>query len=284
MTVELPYSLHSRYASIATAWTVILIPPIFINLGLFYGLWYGRPDLDRLLVITLPTAILGIFTAIATIDRVWKLIRFSPEYRPLNSPRHALDVFQWGYFLVLIIISALIFSALSREDRDHDNHDFQIRLISLPAAVLMYVVATLTLLSLALNRSGWKLPFRFGSLEAGNVLRPAVYYIVEDIVAVDGGGGIEYRKAFGARYDSSPIFRKMIFDLSVVWMLYFYVFAILFTVLVFTLPKAAVYAVGWAGPFPLAGLMAVWTTIYVQARFREERESLQGDERTPLLE
>lgn len=47
--VPLPYSLHDRYASIAVAWTVILIPPIFINLGLFYGLWYGRPNLDRIL-------------------------------------------------------------------------------------------------------------------------------------------------------------------------------------------------------------------------------------------
>jgi hypothetical protein len=49
MVIELPYSLHSRYASIAVAWTVITIPPIFINLGLFYGLWYGKPEMDRLL-------------------------------------------------------------------------------------------------------------------------------------------------------------------------------------------------------------------------------------------
>jgi hypothetical protein len=49
MVVELPYSLHSRYASIAITWTVIIIPPIFINLGLFYGLWYGKPEMDRLL-------------------------------------------------------------------------------------------------------------------------------------------------------------------------------------------------------------------------------------------
>jgi hypothetical protein len=234
--------------------------------------------------LTLPTAILGIFTAIAIFERVWKLIRFSPEYRPLNSPRHALDIFQWGYFLALIVISALITSALAREDKDRDGHDFQIRLISLPAAVLMYLVATLTLLSLALNRLELKLPFRFGSLDAGNVVRPAIFYIVEDVVAVDGEGGIEYRKAFVARYDSSPVFRKMIWDLSVVWMLYFYVFAILFTVLVFVLPVAAVYAVGWAGPFPLAGLMAIWTTFHVKSQLRKERKgSLDDDEATPLL-
>jgi hypothetical protein len=115
------------------------------------------------------------------------------------------------------------------------------------------------------------------------VLRPAVFYIVEDVVAVDGGGGIEYRKAFIARYDNSAIFRRMIWDLSVVWMLYFYVLAVLFTVLVFTLPGAAVYAVGWAGPFPLAGLMAVWTTFYVKSELRKEREGPLEDERTPLI-
>jgi hypothetical protein len=48
MVVELPYSLHDRYRSIAIAWTVIIIPPIFINLGLFYGLWYGKPQMDRI--------------------------------------------------------------------------------------------------------------------------------------------------------------------------------------------------------------------------------------------
>lgn len=308
MTVELPYTLHTRYASIATAWSVILTPPIFLNLGLFYGLWYGKPDLDRALgsstthfpkeknpflrsvisylshapqpVLTLPTAILGLFTALATIDRVWKLAQPSPNYRPLHSPRYALDIFQWGYFFVLLSISALISSTLARNDA---SHDVQIRLLSLPTVVLMSLVATLTLISLVLNLSGWRLPFRFGSVSAGNVLRPAVYYIVEDMVAVDGGGGVEYREAFCARYESSALFRRMLFELSVVWMVWFYVLAGVFAVLVFRLPVEAVYAVGWAGPFPLVGLAVAWTVFYVRARLREERDGLVEGERAPLL-
>ncbi|KIW08620.1 uncharacterized protein PV09_00577 [Verruconis gallopava] len=283
MAVDLPYTLHSRYASIAIAWTVILVPPIFLNLGLFYGLWYGRPELDRLFVLTLPTAILGIFTALAVVERVWKLVRPSPEYRPLNAPRYALDVFQWGYFVVLVSIASLITSTLARDDEDHDGHEFQIRLMSLPAAVLMYLVATLTFVSLILNYLEVRLPFRFGSLDAGNVLRPAVYYIVEDVVAVDGGGGIEYRKAFGARYNDSPAFRAMIWNVSVAWMVYFYACAAAFTALIFTLPKMSVYAVGWAGPFPLAGLMAVWTIFYVKSALQRERDEHVAHESTPLL-
>jgi hypothetical protein len=233
--------------------------------------------------LALPTAILGIFTVIAIFERVWKLIRFSPEYRPLSSPRYALDIFQWGYFVALICISALVTSTLAREEKDHDNHEFQIRLMSLPASLLMGIVATLTLLSLILNHLGWKLPFRLGSVDAGNAVRPAIFYIVEDVVAVDGDGGMEYRKAFVARYDSSLRFRKMIWDLSVAWMLFFYASAALFTSLVFLLPVAAVYAVGWSGPFPLAGLMAVWTIFHVKSELRKEKEAPIVDERAPLL-
>lgn len=176
------------------------------------------------------------------------------------------------------MISALISSTLARGDIDHDGHELQTRLISMPAPLLMYFLATLTLLSLILNGFKVRLPFRFGSLEAGNIVRPAVYYVVEDVVAVDGNGGIEYREAFTARYESSPVFQKMIWTLSVVWMLAFYVFAGVFTVLVFTLPKAAVYAVGWAGPFPLAGLMAVGTIFYVKSILKEERKAKDDDE------
>jgi hypothetical protein len=176
------------------------------------------------------------------------------------------------------MISALISSTLARGDIDDDGHELQTRLVSMPAAVLMYFLATLTLLSLILNGLKVKLPFRFGSMDAGSVVRPAIYYIVEDVVAVDGNGGIEYREAFTARYDSSPIFQKMIWRLSVAWMMAFYILAGVFTALVFVLPVAAVYAVGWAGPFPLAGVMAVLTIFYVKSMLKAERDAKEGDE------
>jgi len=239
---------------------------------------------------------LGIFTVIAIVERIWKLTQPSPEFRPLKSPRYGLDIFQWGYFGALIIISSLISSTLLRDDNDHDCHEFQLRLLSMPAPVLMYFLATLTALSILLNALGTTLPFRFGSMDSGIVVRPAIYYIVEDVVAVDGNGGIEYREAFSARYESSPMFRSMITTLSVVWCLAFFALATWFTILVFTLPVMAVYAVGWAGPFPLAGLLALWTIYYVKACLREERKLDNGginaiggaqgqtqDERTALL-
>jgi hypothetical protein len=255
-------------------------------------------QLTPITVLTLPTAILGIFTIIGIAERIYKLTKKSPQYRPLNGSRWSLDIFQWGYFLALLLISALISSTLARGDADNDDHGYQIRLLSLPTVILMYMLSTLTLLSLVLNWAEVKHPFRFGSSPPGEVVRPAIFYIVEDVVAVDGNGGVEYREAFGKRYEGSEMFRVMIWNLSMCWMLAFYVLGAVVAVLVMILPVASVYAVGWAAPFPVVGGMVVATIFYVRSVLRAEKkegdESHEGgdgratprsidDERSPLL-
>ena len=255
-------------------------------------------NLTPVIVLTLPTAILGIFTIIGIAERIYKLTKKSAQYRPLNGSRWSLDIFQWGYFLALLLISALISSTLARGDADNDDHGYQIRLLSLPTVVLMYMLSTLTLLSLVLNWAEVKLPFRFGSSPPGEVVRPAIYYIVEDVVAVDGNGGVEYREALGKRYEGSEMFRVMIWNLSMCWMLAFYVLGAVVAVLVMMLPVASVYAVGWAAPFPVVGAMVVATIFYVKSVLKVEKkegdESHEGghgraaprpidDERSPLL-
>lgn len=61
-----------------------------------------------------------------------------------------------------------------------------------------------------LNLIKFKLPFRFGSVPKGDIIRPAPYYIWEDLVAVDGGGSAEFRARMDARYRASPIFQDML--------------------------------------------------------------------------
>lgn len=48
MVAGLPYSLDGKYKAIALAWTIIILPPTVLNLGLIYGLWYYT-NLDRVL-------------------------------------------------------------------------------------------------------------------------------------------------------------------------------------------------------------------------------------------
>ncbi len=156
----------------------------------------------------------------------------------------------------------------------------------------MYMLSTLTFLSLLLNWMEIKLPFRFGSSPPGEVVRPAIFYIVEDVVAVDGNGGVEYREAFNKRYEGSEVFQGMIWRLSVAWMVGFYVMGAVVAVLVMLLPKESVYAVGWAAPFPVVGVMVVATIFYVRSVLSVERKEggdeeengrVDEDERAPLL-
>lgn len=166
-------------------------------------------------------------------------------------------------------------------------------LVAMPVPSLMLLLATLLLISLALNVLHVKAPFRLGSTGKDEAeVRPAVFYVVEDVVAVDGNGGREYRTDLGVRYASSQLFRDMIFTLSVVWMLVFYTAGAGLTVLIWVLSgrgqdvQMVVLGVSWAGPFALGGLLAWGTILYVQDCLRKERIGENEDEngeRRPLI-
>ncbi|GAB1192830.1 hypothetical protein APSETT444_002027 [Aspergillus pseudonomiae] len=54
---------------------------------------------------------------------------------------------------------------------------------------------------------GFKAPFRISSTPKGSTMPTALYVMIEDVVAVDGGGGQKFRYALRVRYLSSPYFR-----------------------------------------------------------------------------
>ncbi|EFE29893.1 uncharacterized protein ARB_03234 [Trichophyton benhamiae CBS 112371] len=69
----------------------------------------------------------------------------------------------------------------------------------------------------------------------------ALYVLIEDVVAVDGGGGQVYRRAIRDRYLSSPYFRQMLFEMNCFWGGGSVVFAAVITALVFTTPRDVAY-------------------------------------------
>ena len=163
----------------------------------------------------------------------------------------------------------------------------------MPVPSLLLYLATLLLISLVLNVCGVKAPFRLGSTGKGEAeVRPAIFYVVEDVVAVDGNGGREFRTDFGGRYVESSLFRDMIFNLSVIWMLVFYAAGAGLTLLIWMLnsrgedAQMVALGVSWAGPFVLGGLLAWGTILYVQDCLRRERMGESADEngeRRPLI-
>lgn len=133
-----------------------------------------------------------------------------------------------------------------------------IRLLSMPVTSLLYVFGTEMLIQDCMRLLGIPSPFRISSMPAGSQLRPGIYWVIEDVIAVDGCGGVEFREKLNARYEASHDFRQMLHRLTLFWGIGAETAAVVITILVFTLPGDAAYCIGWAAPFAWAG---VWTLI-----------------------
>lgn len=60
-------------------------------------------------------------------------------------------------------------------------------------------------------------PVWLSSLPPGHKMRPAAYYIMEDVVAVDGAGRSAFRRDLNTRYESSPIFQRLVYEMTAYW-------------------------------------------------------------------
>lgn len=80
---------------------------------------------------------------------------------------------------------------------------------------------------------------------------PGAYYFIEDLVAVNAGGGRPYREALAARYKASPRFRKMLYNQSMFYAIPSLILAIPLTVIAVRpeVPATGAYGICWAVPF-----------------------------------
>ena len=90
---------------------------------------------------------------------------------------------------------------------------------------------------------GFKAPFRISSTPKGSAIPTALYALIEDVVAVDGGGGQKYRYALRTRYLSSPYFRRMLLELNCFWSGGSIIFAAAITTVIFTVSEPVAYTV-----------------------------------------
>jgi len=95
----------------------------------------------------------------------------------------------------------------------------------------------------ALRFLGVPAPCRISSLPVGAPLRPGIYAYIEDIVAVDGSGGTEFRQRLNLRYQASRAFRQMLHRLTLFWGFGAIGIAGVTTAIVFTIQRDAAYVV-----------------------------------------
>lgn len=142
----------------------------------------------------------------------------------------------------------------------------------MPLASMLYAFGTELLIVDALRFFQVPAPCRISSIPKGAQLRPGIYSIIEDVIAVDGSGGTDFREALNRRYEASHVFRAMLRRLGEFWAIGAQSAAVLTTILVFTLDsKDAAYVIGWTLPFIWAGIWVGATWWYVRRKLAEER-------------
>ena len=103
-------------------------------------------------------------------------------------------------------------------------------------------------------------------------LPPAIYTLVEDIVAVDGGGCVEFRQAWRIRYEHSAIMRRIIRVTSFYWGASGCICAAAFIAIAWTTPDDIGYGIGWGLPWLWAFTNLGITVWWVKKELRREQE------------
>ncbi|KAJ5200536.1 hypothetical protein N7491_008657 [Penicillium cf. griseofulvum] len=261
----LPYSLHTRKKSIAFFWTLFVIDTMGQPLILYWCLWY-LTDLSPNLVFSIVTASLGGVSVFEYFYRLHNLFRKKSRARPLNSRVSWLDFFQINFTIVWLILAVeLVVGSVPEEP--------YVRLIAMVLPTVMFYFGIVYLSLDIFRMMGFKAPFRISSTPKGSVMPTALYALIEDVVAVDGGGGQIYRYALRTRYLSSPYFRRMLFEMNCFWSGGSIVFAAAITAVIFTVQENVAFTLGWTLPFAWALVWTLITIPWVQSDLRREKKA-----------
>ncbi|EFQ36592.1 uncharacterized protein GLRG_11737 [Colletotrichum graminicola M1.001] len=271
---SLNYNLRTRKKAIIIFWALIIFDSVLTPIALYFGLWYGvgpgtntptekREKLSPNAVFSIVTAAVGGASIVEYFVRFWRLWRKGSTCRVIGAHRWYLDWFHWNFsFAWIIVMIELIVGTVP----DHPP----IRLLSMPVTTMLFVFGTELLLVDVSRAFRLPAPCRISSIPKGAQLRPGIYSLIEDVCAVDGSGGTEFRVALDRRYEASHIFRAMLRRLGIFWAVGAEACAALCTALIFTMPGDVAYTIGWSLPFVWTGLWTLATFWYVSRELKKE--------------
>ncbi|KAK0707967.1 hypothetical protein B0H67DRAFT_543318 [Lasiosphaeris hirsuta] len=271
---RLNYNLWHYKTKLFLISALLVIESSLLPIALFYGLWF-HTTLRHGIVFAIITSFFGLVTGIEFGLRSLKLILKADTYRPVGGTRWRFDfthmTLSFGYTVMTgILIGASI------------PHEPLVRPLAIPVP-LFFIQMGLQLLW-----SGWMsarhkpAPFKISSVPKGARVPPLVLTIIEDIVAVDGSAGREYRERLMARYEASPRFRKMIAQQNWFWGVGALLVGAATMVVIWTVPEEIAYGVGWGSPFVFT-VVWTWTTIvWVRRSLRLEKSQWSANGNSPV--
>ncbi|KIM72679.1 hypothetical protein PILCRDRAFT_81698 [Piloderma croceum F 1598] len=260
----LPYSLYPRKKAIVITWSIIFFDSCLLPIIMFYFLWFTK--LSHTTVLNILSSIFGLPSFIHFGKCVYYLCKKDSTCCPIGSKRGRLDYFQWSFSFSVLLLTGQIVAAVTPDPP-------VVPLFAMVTSTMLFITGAQLISAFFLYHARVKIPFGRSSLPAGHTAHPGIFTIIEDIVAVDGGGGTAYREALVARYDASPFFRRMLNRLDLFWGLGAFTTASIVTIMLWTIPVQIGYWIGWLVPFLWAGLWAFLTIRYVQSCLIEERNA-----------
>jgi len=258
---------RKRRSKIAFYFTLLLIESLLLPEALFYGLTFGLPSFEIQDTFAIITALCGTFSPIKFFLGMFKLWRpkTTDRCRPLGqSNRWAFDfthititIGYWIFIIILIIGTA--------------PHDQITPLIAMAAPGFTFWTGCVLLFLQLLHHTGTRAPFRISSTAKGSLVPAAVYPFIEDICAVEGHGNREYRERLKARYEASPVFRRMLDQVSWFWIVGAFLAVAISAAIVGSTPWYIGYGFGWGVPFLWGYIWAAITTIFVSRTLKKEK-------------
>ncbi|KAI1794749.1 hypothetical protein LXA43DRAFT_994067 [Ganoderma leucocontextum] len=264
-SLNYPLTSRRRRFSIALFFVLIFIEAGVLPLILFYAIRWGAhlSDTKNLAIIT---SIVGTYSSYKFAVRSWYLFISDRGHqrRPLGAGRFGPDAFtiqisiaMTAFFAPLIVGSSL--------------NPASVHIVAMSLSCFM-IVFCFPLLITAVWPHKLKMPFRVSSMPPWTGLPPAVYTTVEDIVAVDGGGCVEFRQAWRIRYEHSATMRHIIRVTSFYWGASGCALAAALIAIAWTTSDDVAYGLGWGIPWMWAIFSGAITVPWVSKELRQERE------------
>ncbi|KAH9925374.1 uncharacterized protein BXZ73DRAFT_103258 [Epithele typhae] len=256
---------HRREAAIILFFSLIFVEAGILPLILFYSIRWGA-HVSTTTNLAIITSLVGTYSGYKLARRSWFLFIRDGHHqrRPLGASRFGPDAFtiqigfaMTGFFTPLVIGSSL--------------NPGSVHTVAMSLSCFMIAFCFPLFLTGAFPHR-LKMPFRVSSMPPWTGLPPAVYTLVEDVVAVDGGGCVEFRQAWRIRYEHSAVMRHIVRQTSLWWGASGMLFAAAFIAIAWTTADDVGYGIGWGLSWLWAMVSAAITIHWVRNQLRREAD------------
>ncbi|EKM50824.1 uncharacterized protein PHACADRAFT_188296 [Phanerochaete carnosa HHB-10118-sp] len=265
---SLDYTLHTnrRERYIIIFFSLLFFESGILPLILFYSLEWGA-HLSMTKNLAIITSLIGTVSGLKLTQRTFQLWfgKGHESRRPIGSGRWGVDAF---HVLVSVVLCAFFVPLIIGSSLNPASP--RTVAMALPCVMLTF---SIPMLVTGLFDRHIRVPLRVSSLPPNSPLPPLTYTIVEDVVAVDGGGGLAFRHAWAHRYQTSLVIRRLLRCLALWWGATGLVLGGGLIAIAWTAPENTAYGLGYGMPWLWAMLGAGATIVHVQRQLRVEREA-----------